>query len=84
MTGPLVSMLFRQAARIRRLTVENAGLRETNRRLAQANGRLRSDVELLALCVHPSRRQVALGFVRDAHRLDRLEETGGQITEETG
>lgn len=45
-------------------------------RLAEDNARLRKDADLLALCIHPKRREAALALVRDRRRIDRLEVAG--------
>lgn len=48
---------------------------EANERLVNENRTLRSDCDLLALCIHPKHREAALAFVRDRRRISRLDET---------
>jgi hypothetical protein len=73
--APVMRANARQARTIRRLHREIEGLRGMVRSTAESNRRLREDIELLALCIPPKRRKVALEFVRDHHDICRLDET---------
>lgn len=79
MTGPLIGLVFRQAARIRRQ------MSMLDRQQAQIEGltarlrRIQADVDLLGACLPVEKRDLALSLVRDRHRI-----VDGDITAEAG
>jgi hypothetical protein len=74
--APVLALVARQASRIQRQTDL---LRRQDEVIETLRGRLRriqSDVELLGACIPPDKRDMALGLVRDRHRIEDLEEAG--------
>ena len=70
-------LLVRQALLIARLSRENAAKDEVIDRLRTRLQRIQSDVELIAACIPPEKRDLALSLVRDRHRIE-----DGHIIEE--
>lgn len=73
---PVVSMNLRL---YRRTRVQSATILRQHEQIERLTARLRriqSDVELLGACIPPDKRDMALGLVRDRHRIEDLEEAG--------
>lgn len=78
MTGPLIALLFRQAQRIERQAAKLDRQEKVIANLRSQVRRLRSDAELVALCIPQDRRKAAMALVRDRHAVENLPEVGSE------